>query len=153
VSLPQRHVPKVVRPGKPVSREAAGLLFADLDADEARGILNRPSTKLLTPTEMMFLDRVRMRGLPQPDREWRFTTERRWRFDFAWPSHKIALEVEGGVWTSGRHTRGGGFLADCEKYNEAAALGWRLIRVQPKELANFATLDLIARAIAWTPGT
>jgi very-short-patch-repair endonuclease len=153
VTLPKRLVPKVVRPGKPVSREAAGLLFADLAADEEKGILNRPSTKPLTPTEMTFLDRVRMRGLPQPDREWRFTTERRWRFDFAWPSHKIALEVEGGVWTSGRHTRGGGFLADCEKYNEAAALGWRLIRVQPKELANFATLDLIARAIAWTPGT
>jgi very-short-patch-repair endonuclease len=149
VSLPQRHLPKVARPGKPVSREAAGLLFADLDT----GPLNPPSTKSLTPTETMFLDRLRARELPQPDREWRFTTERRWRFDFAWPSHKIALEVEGGVWTSGRHTRGGGFLADCEKYNEAAALGWRLIRVQPKELANYTTIDLIARALVWVPGT
>ena len=46
----------------------------------------------------------------------------------------MALEVEGGVWTGGRHTRGAGFLKDAEKYNTAATLGWRLIRVTPKQI-------------------
>jgi very-short-patch-repair endonuclease len=155
VTLPKRLVPKVVRPGKPVSREAAGLLFADLDADEEKGILNRPSTKPLTPTETLFFQRLQERGLPRPDREWRFSTERRWRFDYGFPEHKLALEVDGGLFLpgGGRHNRALGMLKDAEKFNEAAVLGWRVLKVQPKFLANFATLDLIARALAWVPGT
>jgi hypothetical protein len=40
----------------------------------------------------------------------------------------VAMECEGAVWTGGRHTRGSGFVADCEKYNEAARLGWFVFR-------------------------
>lgn len=68
-------------------------------------------------------------GVRLPEREVRFHPTRRWKFDFAWPELKIAVEVEGGVWSSGRHTRGAGFIADCEKYNEAARLGWRVFRM------------------------
>lgn len=65
---------------------------------------------------------------PQPVREYRFQPPRRWRFDLAWPEQKIAIELEGGIWTGGRHTRGKGFEADCEKYNMAALMGWRVLR-------------------------
>jgi len=41
---------------------------------------------------------------------------------------KIAIEAEGGVWTGGRHTRGGGYTKDAEKYNAAVVLGWRVLR-------------------------
>lgn len=61
----------------------------------------------------------------------------------AWPDQKLALEVEGGVWTGGRHTRGKGYLADMEKYNRATVLGWRVIRCTPSTLCNDETLDLI----------
>ena len=61
-------------------------------------------------------------GLPEPVREFKFHPTRRWRFDFAWPDHKVAAEVEGGTWTGGRHTRGSGFEKDCHKYNAAAGL-------------------------------
>ncbi len=64
-----------------------------------------------------------------PKRQYRFAPPRRWKLDFAWPESKVALEVEGGTWVGGRHVRGKGFEADCEKYNELAAMGWRLIRV------------------------
>lgn len=60
--------------------------------------------------------------------EHRFHGERKWRFDFAWPLHKIAAEVEGGVFQRGRHNRPGGFIGDCEKYNEAQLLGWTVLR-------------------------
>ena len=59
--------------------------------------------------------------------EYRFC-ERRWRFDFAWPDKKVALEIEGATWVGGRHTRGQGYRNDCEKYNRATVLGWKVIR-------------------------
>lgn len=75
--------------------------------------------------------------------EYRFDSSRRWRFDYAIPSAMIAVEVEGGVWSNGRHTRGKGYLGDMEKYNRANVLGWRLIRVTPQELTRNTTLDRI----------
>jgi very-short-patch-repair endonuclease len=53
---------------------------------------------------------------------------RRFRFDFADPVSRVAIEVEGGVWTAGRHTRGTGYGKDCEKYNEAGFGGWQVFR-------------------------
>lgn len=62
--------------------------------------------------------------------EHRFAPPRRWRFDFAWPLETggVAVELDGGAYTNGRHTRGAGFEADCEKLNEAAVRGWRVLR-------------------------
>lgn len=61
-------------------------------------------------------------------KEYRFHPVRKWRFDFAIPDHRIALEIEGGHWSGGRHVRGVGYRNDCEKYNEAVKLGWRVLR-------------------------
>lgn len=65
--------------------------------------------------------------------EFRFSYPRRWRFDYAvfWNGRRIAIEVEGGAWTRGRHVRGGGFIKDVEKYNTATAMGWFVFRVVP----------------------
>lgn len=61
-------------------------------------------------------------------REYKFHPTRKWQIDFAIPSLKIAVEIEGGEWSRGRHTRGQGFIDDCEKYNAAALLGWEVLR-------------------------
>lgn len=80
--------------------------------------------------EAIFNNQVRVVGLSAGmEREHRFHPSRKWRFDFAWPESKVAVEVEGGHWTGGRHTRGAGFEADCEKYMEAMVMGWRVLRV------------------------
>ncbi len=84
----------------------------------------------------------------QVEREYRFHPERRWRFDFCIPEKKIAIEIEGGTWASGRHTRGSGFAADCEKYNEAAALGWRVFRFTPDMVKKGQAIILIAKVLA-----
>lgn len=81
-------------------------------------------------------------------KEFRFHPVRRWRFDYALPSHKIALEVEGGVWSGGRHTRPQGFLGDIEKYNTATLLGWRVFRTTPENLFSKETLNLLKEAIS-----
>jgi len=80
-------------------------------------------------------------------KEYRFHPKRLWRFDYAIPAHKIALEVEGGVWTGGRHVRAQGFLGDMEKYNTATLMGWRVFRTTPEELYRTATLSLLKTAI------
>jgi very-short-patch-repair endonuclease len=80
--------------------------------------------------------------------EYLFHESRRWRFDFAWPEKKIAVEVEGGVFIRGRHTRGSGFEKDAEKYNAAALRGWRVLRYTRKGVMNGAAIREIERALA-----
>lgn len=75
-------------------------------------------------------------GLPNPISEHRFHPNRKWRIDFAFVDNKLAVEIEGGVWTKGRHTRSSGFLKDMEKYNALTELGWKLLRYQPNKI-NF----------------
>jgi len=58
--------------------------------------------------------------------EHRFHPVRKWRFDFAFIPQMIAVEFEGGVFTQGRHSRGVGLSADCDKYNEAHKANNRL---------------------------
>lgn len=89
----------------------------------------------------------RDRGLPCPVREYQFHDTRKWRIDYAWPDHGVALEVEGGVWSGGRHVRGQGYINDCEKYNEVALHGFTLIRVTPDQLFEDQTFEWIERAI------
>lgn len=69
-----------------------------------------------------------------PEREYYFAHPRRWRFDFAFPSHMVAIELEGGVWNGGRHATGAGMVADMDKYNAAAKRGWRVLRFSATHL-------------------
>jgi very-short-patch-repair endonuclease len=68
-------------------------------------------------------------GLLKLEEEVRFHPVRRWRFDFAHMETLVAVEIEGGTWTGGRHTRPVGYEKDCEKYNAAGALGWTVFRL------------------------
>ena len=85
--------------------------------------------------------------LPEPVREYRFAPPRRWRFDFAFPDAKVALEIEGGIWTAGRHSRGAGMRDDMEKYNAAACAGWRVLRVHHDLVHNGQALQLVREAL------
>ena len=62
--------------------------------------------------------------------EYPFCEDRKWRADYALLENgaKVLIEIEGAVWTQGRHTRGSGFEKDCVKYNFAAALGYKVFR-------------------------
>jgi very-short-patch-repair endonuclease len=56
--------------------------------------------------------------------------DRKWRFDFAMPAHKIAVEYEGGIYLQrSGHNTPKHYTKDTEKYNRAQAEGWRVIRV------------------------
>ena len=64
----------------------------------------------------------------EPEPEYRFHPDRKWRFDLAWPDCRLAVEIEGLTRGGGRHQRPRGYTHDCEKYREAAKLGWRVLR-------------------------
>lgn len=85
--------------------------------------------------------------LPAPVAEHRFHPERRWRFDSAWLEWKVAMEIDGGVWTGGRHTRGRGFTSDMEKLNEAAIEGWLVVRVIPSQIRSGTAAQTVKRAL------
>lgn len=87
-------------------------------------------------------------GLKEPAaREYRFDPLRRWRFDFAWPEYHLAVEVEGLIWTGGRHQRIAGFEADTEKYNAAAAAGWTVLRFTGTHVRSGAAVRRIEDAL------
>lgn len=79
-----------------------------------------------------------------PTPEYKFCPDRRWRIDYAWVDKKVAVEIEGGAWTNGRHTRGAGFVNDIEKYNRLTEEGWRLLRYTP----NGIMFDQIKKILA-----
>ena len=74
-----------------------------------------------------------------------------WRFDFAIPDKKIAIECEGGTWTNGRHTRGAGFENDCNKYNNAALLGWKVYRFTGSQIRSGEFMPFLDRALKNRP--
>jgi len=89
---------------------------------------------------------MRAAGL-NPESEFRFHPPRRWRFDFAFPDQKIAIECEGGIWSNGRHVRGAGFEKDAEKYNAAALDGWMVLRFTGRMIKNGQALNQIEEAL------
>lgn len=113
-------------------------------------------------------------GLPAPSTEYLFAREigRRWAFDFAWPSLRLAVEIEGAAFgrvirvfsgvehrrgaqipisnktirVGGRHNTGQGMQADCEKYSWAAILGWTVVRATTTMVRDGQAIELVREA-------
>lgn len=101
--------------------------------------------------ERDFLAHLTALRVPAPTPEFLFHPSRKWRLDYAWPDAKLGLEVEGGVWTGGKHGRGSGIVKDMEKANGLALCGWRLLRVTPSALPTHATAQLVRAALETPP--
>lgn len=89
-------------------------------------------------------------GLPAPVQQHKFHPVRRWRFDMAWPDYKLACEIDGGIWTRGRHVRGAGYRRDCIKGNEALILGWRVLHFTPDMVTDGSAIQYIEYAMRGT---
>ena len=94
-----------------------------------------------------FLTLWRETGMPDPVAEYRFAPPRRWRFDYAWPAVKVAVEFDGGQWLprGGRHNSDG----DRDKLNHGVAMGWRILQFsnQQWERKPIDCIGLICQAI------
>lgn len=89
-------------------------------------------------------------GGPELWREYRFDDVRLWRFDFALPDPavRVGIELDGGVWTQGRHTRGSGYLEDIEKLNTATMAGWRIVRLGTGQV----DIEHVELLVSWVRG-
>jgi len=104
-----------------------------------------PTPKPLSPGEEELAQHLHIYGVPF-EREYRFDPERKWRADFL-IEPKILVEVEGGTYSGGRHTRGKGFEADCLKYNRATTLGFKLYRFSSFQVTSGVAIDTILEAL------
>lgn len=80
--------------------------------------------------------------------EHRFHPVRRWRFDFACPALRVAVEIDGGVWTMGRHNRPSGYVRDMDKFNAAARMGWVVLKFTPQQQWTAGTIDMVCETCA-----
>ena len=89
----------------------------------------------------------RLAGIEWPKQEYRFHPVRQWRFDYADPEYLLAVEIEGGTWSGGRHVSGQGYRNDAEKYNEAALLGWLVLRFTSDMVRDGLALRTVEMAL------
>jgi hypothetical protein len=82
-------------------------------------------------------------GIPRPRFEFSHIPSRRFRLDIAWPSQRIGIEVQGGIWIQGKHGRGSGIRKDMDKRNLQIIGGWRVLEVEPRELCSQKTVDFV----------
>jgi very-short-patch-repair endonuclease len=107
----------------------------------------------MSDLERILAWQLRAAGVPF-EQEVCFAPPRKWRADFAFSAARLLVEVEGGVWTGGRHTTGAGFVADISKYNAACLGGYRLLRVTGDMVKDGRALALIEQALqAAAPAT
>lgn len=119
----------------------------------------------MSKLEQQLAQQIRLLKLPVPETEYRFAAHhvglqpgikqrlvdaglKNWRFDFAFVDHKLAVEVEGGGWVNGRHTRGVGFREDMHKYHHAMRLGWTVYRCEESLIRTGQAVQLIAELLA-----
>ena len=113
------------------------------------------STSGRSPAETLLAVQLEQAGIPF-EREYKFHESRRWRADFRagqpgfvkghWVN-QILVEIDGGGFVAGRHGRGAGIEKDAEKQSAAAILGYRVIRVTPRQVEDGRALSWIKAAL------
>ena len=78
----------------------------------------------------------RAAGLPEPVPEYRWHPVRKFRADYALPLHRVLIEIDGGLFINGGHSRGKARLHDMAKDRAATLLGWRTLRYGVGEMAQ-----------------
>ncbi|WP_336017119.1 DUF559 domain-containing protein [Acinetobacter pittii] len=81
------------------------------------------------------------------EQEYKFHPTRKWRADFLITGTKILVEVEGGIWSGGRHTRGKGYIGDMEKYNSASMMGFTVLRFSSEQVKSGLAVQQIEKMV------
>ena len=121
--------------------------LADSLQSRAKRVMRLPEPRLrVSEPEELLAWQLRAEGLTF-DREHRFHESRMWRLDFWFAGARLAVEIDGGGWVGGRHSRGTGIENDCEKASHIAMAGHRLMRVTPGQIKRGEALKWILVAL------
>ena len=101
----------------------------------------------MSDLEELLFHHILCAGLPTPEREYRFAPPRRYRADFAYPEKKILVEVQGGIYTRGAHSRGVGLERDYEKLNLAQLNGFRVFQFSRKMIESGVAVNMIEEVL------
>ncbi len=67
-----------------------------------------------------------------------------YQIDFAWPSIKIGVEVQGGIFMKrGAHTGSKAIIRDIHKQQCAFLCGWRIIPVEMASADSIGNIDMV----------
>ena len=100
----------------------------------------------MSKLEELFAAQLERAGV-EYERELMLIPGRKFRFDFVFSDHNLVAEIEGAIWTGGRHTSGAGFLKDCEKYNLLVEHGWQLLRFPSNLVRDGSALQQTLRVL------
>jgi hypothetical protein len=109
-------------------------------------------TVKLTEAQLCFETHMKELGL-HCEREYKFHEDRKWLADYMimrpieipHPGNMVLVEIEGGAFTRGRHTRGKGFIEDMLKYSTASALYYRIFRFTPSQVLRGEAKEFIKK--------
>ena len=62
-------------------------------------------------------------------------------------NYRLAVEIDGGTWNNGRHTRPAGYAEDCDKLNTAALMGWTVLRFTGEHVRQGQAFAVVAEAL------
>lgn len=88
--------------------------------------------------ELLLRELIELKLISGYVKELKFDEVRRFRFDWAIPELKLAIEYEGLNSKKSRHTTKKGYTGDCVKYNTAIINGWKVLRYTALNYSDFA---------------
>lgn len=86
-------------------------------------------------------------GITDYQAEYRFAPPRRWRADLYLPAADLLVDVQGGIYVNGKHSRGAAQEKDYEKANTAQIMGFRFMQFGPSQIRSGEALATIKRAL------
>lgn len=86
-------------------------------------------------------------GIPRPKLDHLVHHVKQWRIDLAWPTLRVGVDIDGGIWLNGTpHPEASGFIDDMERHNALQLLDWCMVRVTPSQIETGAAMEVIRRA-------
>lgn len=129
-----------------VSEAQAKVLLGRFYVSPTTKAAKRPQPKKVSVGESRLISHFLAHKIAY-EKEFKFCPHRRWRSDFRILGKNILIEVEGGTWSGGRHTRGKGYEQDCEKYSWASANGWVVLRFTTQQVRSGVAISTVLEAI------
>jgi very-short-patch-repair endonuclease len=97
--------------------------------------------------EAALLQQITLCRLPTPERNVRLIEGRLFTWDFVWRAQRVCLEVQGGTWSQGAHSRGAGQARDAKKQALATLAGWRCLAVTTDQIRSGEAIRWIEQAL------